>query len=317
VPICEVEPVATVDLASRFGKANCISTSVATTGEAVFLLAHDSQMPLLQGGGSGFRRARAIRSTPLVVMVLNDARARLIELPEFALTYPMVELLPSGEILVVSQCCHLDHGVPEYNAQVFDPEGHLMGEFVLGDGITALQVSPEGWIWAGYYEQSIYGMDGWGFGSGQTPPIGAAGLVSLDMYGDRRWEYQANENHGPINNCELLNVDRGHAWTYADCAPPLLRVDSQGTVQSWDAFFPFTVGFAVYEDRLLFASSYRNDELRLFTAELSESKAQRRNQYRLPLPSGAEHHLKVVGRGPLLHVFTQHQWLTVDVRELR
>jgi len=71
-------------------------------------------------------------------------------------TFPKIEILPGGEILVVaSRCFRNPDGGHEMNAKVYGPDGKQNREFLLGDGINHIQTDAEGRICVGYFDEGI------------------------------------------------------------------------------------------------------------------------------------------------------------------
>jgi hypothetical protein len=124
--------------------------------------------------------------------------------------YPRVDLLPDGEVLVVSARCRRR----EANAHVFDPTGAHRYAFPFGDGIEDVGVDAAGDIWVGYFEQGVFGDD----------PIGAAGLVRFSRDGERLWSYLPPFGVQSIFACYALNVDARTTWTYYHTDFPLVEI---------------------------------------------------------------------------------------------
>ena len=62
------------------------------------------------------------------------------------------------------------------NAVLYNSDGQVVSEHVLGDGIAHLLATSTGQVWAGYFDEGIYGNYGWGRADSQEP-VGAYGIV--------------------------------------------------------------------------------------------------------------------------------------------
>ena len=49
---------------------------------------------------------------------------------------------------------------PNRNAVLYDADGQVVSEHVLGDGIAHLLATSTGQVWAGYFDEGIYGNYG-------------------------------------------------------------------------------------------------------------------------------------------------------------
>lgn len=127
-------------------------------------------------------------------------------------------LQPLGEhlLLVGARCTRYGDGKHDLNAKVIDAEGTTVREFLLGDGIQDVQVTEDGTIWTGYFDEGVFGNYGWG------EPVGAQGLIAWDDQGNKRFENQAAD----IADCYALNVvNEQEVWFYyyADFKLGLIR----------------------------------------------------------------------------------------------
>ncbi|WP_440117757.1 hypothetical protein [Paenibacillus sp. QZ-Y1] len=75
-------------------------------------------------------------------------------------------------------------------------DGNTIREFLLGDGIQSVQVTKNGTIWTSYFDEGVFGNNGW------SNPIGSQGLVAWDEHGNKLYEDHAAD----IADCYALNV---------------------------------------------------------------------------------------------------------------
>ncbi|MEK8226789.1 hypothetical protein NKG05_12940 [Oerskovia sp. M15] len=88
---------------------------------------------------------------PYLVVPVNGLRLR----------FPAAQILPDGILLVGTRCSRRT-GTPELNAEVRDLNGKRLRRGCIGDGITFVRATPSGDVWAGYFDEGIFGNLGWG-----------------------------------------------------------------------------------------------------------------------------------------------------------
>jgi hypothetical protein len=248
---------------------------------------------------------------PRVYVHDGDQTWRAVALTGPRATYPLLDLLPDGDILVVNARCHRwGDGSVEDNAHVFDPAGAHLRSFCLGDGIEHLGVDAAGTIWVGYFDEGVFGNLGW------NDPIGAAGVVRFDSHGHRLWTYQPPPGTNPIADCYALNVDARTTWAYYHTDFPLVQLtDGQAR-----AYAPTPVRGArhllTYRDQVIFIGEY-DDPLRLADCHLTGTTVQYRGQALLHDPDGAPLHLfqPISTRGSRLYLHTDQQILIADLAD--
>lgn len=112
----------------------------------------------------------------------------VLEVPT-SLAVTHVQLLPGGKVLIA---CARTPGTD--NAEVWAGNGHLEHAGLIGDAIEHLLSTPSGAIWAGYFDEGIFG----------TMP-GAHGLIRFTPGLTIDWAYPQAEMPA-IDDCYALNV---------------------------------------------------------------------------------------------------------------
>ena len=161
-------------------------------------------------------------------------------------------LRPYGDgFLLLSDRCRFRNGRGEPNAAIVSADGTLRRALCLGDGIRDCITATDRRIIVGYFDEGIYGGNGW------KDPIGRPGVIVWDGAGNILWK---NEKYD-IRDCYAMNLDSaGRLWFYyymdfnLVCASPgkdtVLRMDIRGSE-----------GFALSRDqkRLMMAGGYDDD----------------------------------------------------------
>ncbi len=120
--------------------------------------------------------------------VARSARARiwvfdgsvLSRGPDFPLLtpFPLVDRFPDGRWLVASS-----RAFEEANARVVSSDGREMDRIRIGDGIERLKIDEGGHIWVGWFDEGVFGNDGWRVEGMEWPPS-SIGLAAFDDRGN-------------------------------------------------------------------------------------------------------------------------------------
>ena len=176
-----------------------------------------------------------------------------------------------------------------------------------------------GQVWAGYFDEGIYGTYGWGQADSQEP-VGAYGIVRFSPGLEPAWHYPRYTEVGPwdaISDCYALNVDDACAWACYDPDFPVVCI-REDTVTGWHNDIKGARALAVTGSRAALFGSYGPDYDRLAVTELTADRARPGGEYRIvlpdrqPLPPGAQ----VIGRGSRLHFLTYTDWYQLDIRDI-
>jgi hypothetical protein len=233
----ELPPVA-VTMLSRAPGLAVASVSVGDKGDAIRLLtrsesAHLPSGRIEQAGFASFPRNRAAHPYDAFLSITSVHTTYEIEIRDLEDTFPLIQLLPDGAVLIVSaRCRRYPDGTHDLNARIYDSQGQPREEFLLGDGIQHVQADQKGNIWVGYFDEGVYGNYGWG-GAGDAAPVGASGLVCFDAKGQKSWEYDPVPGVEVISDVYALNVFGDEAWAYYYSDFPLVRIASDRTVTVW------------------------------------------------------------------------------------
>lgn len=225
-----------------------------------------------------------------------------IDLPGLDLTFPVVDMLPDGKILIVgTRCAWRAPEDYDLNGSIFDPETGKVSRILLGDGISGARVDALGRIWVAYFDEGVFGNLGWG-GPGPTP-VGAAGLACFAETGEKIWEYPT-ESEDMIADCYALNVSGSEAtiFTYPDF--PICRISKEFEISRWKTGLGGCGAVAVSKDEALFSGQY-NDPLDIAYLGRFEADGQMHTrQVQLVLPDGSPRPKgQLLGRGEHLYFF--------------
>ncbi|MFC5747407.1 hypothetical protein [Actinomadura rugatobispora] len=170
---------------------------------------------------------------PSCTAVLYTYRAHewhRLELSHLPVSYPVIALLPDGELLVACPRIPWVDGRPDpRNAHVFGPDGAHRRSFALGDDIERVFSDDSGTIWTTHNEE------GWGE---------SYGLVRRDVRGAWLWD------SGIACQDDAVNSHAGVTWVYR--RPSLVRLQD-GLEAEYDSPVDGVHALAFEGDRLLLA----------------------------------------------------------------
>jgi hypothetical protein len=287
---------------------------VGASGEAIRLWVNDGTTETVfatekQPGGASFPKSHTKQAYSARALITTKWGTVDHELPFMAATFPQVQTLPGDDLLVVaSRCQRFKDGTHEMNARVYSADGSIECEFCLGDGIEHLQADSEGRIWVGYFDEGIFGNNGWG-SSGGAAPLGSAGLVCYDRRGNKVWAYDAPSGFDSMADCYALNVAKDGVWTCYYTEFPIVRIDSRFHGRGWGTTLRGARELAVSGDSVLVYGGYREHRTDCKLIRLGDREAEEVAEVQLHLPVEVKlQESTVIGRDGLLHVFAEDHW---------
>jgi hypothetical protein len=262
-------------------------------------------------GGASFPGPAAARPVTARITVHAPGLVAMTPIADLTLAHITVQPMPGGRFLVAGARCQWHRDGPNRNAVLYDTGGQPISEHVLGDGIRHVLATSTGQVWAGYFDEGIYGNYGWG--QADTPePVGAYGIVRFSNQLEPAWHYPKYTEIGPwdaISDCSALNVDDSCAWACYDPDYPVVRI-GDGTVTGWHNDIKGAGALAVAGTRAALFGGYGPDHDRLAVTELTAGHARLAGEYRIVLPDGQPipPGTQVIGRGHRLHFLTDTDW---------
>lgn len=171
-----------------------------------------------------------------------------------------VQPLPEGLLVVRPWVSLWAPGDAFKNAEVYSPEGSLLHRFCIGDGVNHAQASPNGSVWAAYFDEGVFGNHGWDCTNPDSIPLGASGLVQWDTSGIRHYECAPPAGVESVDDCLALNVaDDNDVWFYYYSAFVLVHLQAGKIDGLWEVPVQGTEAFAVDGPFALFFDAYDND----------------------------------------------------------
>ena len=273
----------------------------------------------VSAGGACFPDPAAARPVAARITVHTPDLAAVTPIADLALSHITVQPMPGGQFLVAGARCRWRRDGPDRNGVLYDADGQVVAERVLGDGIGHVLAASDGQVWVGYFDEGIYGNYGWGQ-PGADEPVGASGIVQFSPGLEPVWRYPRYTEIGPwdaISDCYALNVDERCVWTCYDSDFPVVRIRDDA-VAGWHNDITGASALAVAGSRVALFGGYGPDHDRLAVAELGAGRAQPAGQYRVVLPGGEplSAGIQVIGRGSRLHFLTGASWYQLDMDDI-
>ena len=301
-----------------------VCTSVGPAGEVAAVWAAPDGLEAVtsatvSAAGACFPDPAAARPVAARITVHTPELAAITPIADLALAHITVQPMPGGKFLVAGARCRWRRDGPDRNGVLYDTDGQVVAEGVLGDGIGHVLATSDGQVWIGYFDEGIYGNYGWGQADTEQP-VGAYGIVRFSPRLEPAWHYPRYTEVGPwdaISDCYALNVDDTGAWACYDSDFPVVRI-RDGAVTGWHNEIRGASALAVAGSRVALFGGYGPDHDRLALTELSADHAQPAGQYRVvlpgraPLPAGTQ----VIGRGSRLHFLTGTSWYQLDMDDI-
>lgn len=180
---------------------------------------------VLNSGGASFLRSTT-RSPIRNLVVCGDHR---VDIKETSRASSDVQMLSDGRVIQVAGRARWTPDGGEKNAGLYSPEGDLLKEACVGDGIAKMYTDAEDRLWIGYFDEGVLGNYGWGsLWDEKTEqyypteaPIGEPGLNRYTADLSLDWSYPGDTKGAPwICDIYALNVGLKGVWncSYTDFA---------------------------------------------------------------------------------------------------
>jgi hypothetical protein len=161
---------------------------------------------------------------------------------------------PIGDDKVILACARSKYyGRNKYdlNGKIFDLNGTLIKEILLGDGMQDMKVTDKDVIWTSYFDEGVFGNYGW------NNPVGAYGLRAWNQDGEAVYIHN-NSDDNFICDCYALNVvNDNEVWFYYYCDFLLGKITG-GKIDYYDPKISGADGFLIYDRYVLFRGGYNN-----------------------------------------------------------
>jgi hypothetical protein len=189
------------------------------------------------------------------VLLITPYKTKVFEINNVNWNFHFAQPIEDDHVLLVcSRSEYYDGNRYDLNGHIYNEEGFLQREFLLGDGIQEVQTTTSDTIWTSYFDEGVFGNYGW------HDPIGKYGLRSWSKDGEEKYKYHASENQF-IADCYALNVmSDDNVLFYYYMNFKLANIKNGKTT-----YFPVDVqgsnGFILSDDYVLFRGGYDDHDV--------------------------------------------------------
>ncbi len=229
--------------------------------------------------------------------------------PSFALKtpFPVVDRFPDGRWLVA--------GVRGGEGRILSAEGSELRRLRLGDGIMHLKIDETSAIWVGWFDEGVFGNEGWSVPDLDGPPSNY-GLAAFDDAGALVRAVHPTPKGSEIADCYALNVVGEAAWACTYTEFPISRSQVAAPSVWWSNTMSGARALAVDLPHVLLAGGYSVEGDRLVLGKLGPDAFEQLDEWRLPLGGGFPEEVEFVdARGDRLHVIMDGVWHMWTVRQ--
>lgn len=268
-----------------------------------------------QPGSAAIPRSRP-DDEPTVVLAAYSRGASsplTVRVPELQVAFPFVDRFPDGFFLVVGARSRWTDTGAEDNALIVDEEGRIARRGCLGDGLGHVQITDDGAIWTGYFDEGVFGNLGWG-GRGGPTPLGVRGIVAWSAEFEKSWELDSPQ--GLVADCYALNATSAEVLACPYTRFPVVRIaGGQARVFPTEGLSG-PRGIVADGDRVAVVGSSKDPSV-LVVGDVAGGTFVEERRTHLWAPDGAPlPAARVHCRGPEAHFFVGASWLSFDLREL-
>ena len=263
-----------------------------------------------------YSQARGENRQQLTLAITKASGWDIFEFDDTDIRFPTFDIFRDGRIFVAdSRCSWRSKNDFDRNGFPFDAQGKLKTQILVGDGVKELFVDDAERVWVSYFDEGIFGNNGWGQRGAE--PVGASGLNVFSSNSEILWRYIPPTENLRIDDCYSLNVfDRG-AYIYSYSAFPVCKIDEQYSVKSWKTDLAGCTNLVVFDNYVLLRSAY-GDQRNVAYFGCCEAGALRIiNKIELTLPPGSQvGNGQFVSRGASIYYFDDEAWFRGDIKSL-
>ncbi len=268
-----------------------------------------------QPGFAAFPRSRPADELSVVLAAYPGTSSDpvAVSVPALPVAFPFVDRFPDGSFLVVGARCRWTAAGAEDNAMVVDADGRIVRRGCLGDGLQHVQVTADGVIWTGYFDEGVFGNYGWGGLDGPLP-LGAGGIAAWSATFEKTWEL--DPAGGLVSDCYALNAMSAEVLACPYTKFPVVRIADgrERVLGTGDISGPR--GIIANGDRVALVGSYQ-DPSTLVVGSVADGAFVEEMRTNLWAPDGAAlSAARIHCRGPEAHFFVGSDWYSFDLRDL-
>ena len=279
---------------------------------SIYVAAGRTAEPLAEERGLGiFPKSQLAEGTAYTVIHWNSRDLRRVEVDNEAIVASYVQPTSRGFLLVGARCHWRPEGAEE-NAVEYDWSGLELRRFTAGDGIQDVRTTPNGAVWASFFDEGVFGNYGWSHPGPEC--IGSSGCVRFDAEGQPSFHFSP-EDAGTDAICDAyaMNVvGDDNVWLYFYTDFPIVHI-SNGTYRVWECGIAGAQALAVNESRVLLFGDYAQGNLARILRLGSDGKSILEAEMLMTDESGvAIDNARAFGVGKALFLFRGREVLAIE-----
>lgn len=242
------------DLKEYLDDYEIVSISIGADN-GYYILAVNSVLPRIDGM---FPQTQTTTFQNYKVIILKWDNVFTVNIDNQEWNYHFVQPVGNDRVLLVcARSKYYGQNKYDLNGKIFDLNGVVVNELLLGDGIQDIKVTVKNIIWTSYFDEGVFGNYGW------DNPIGACGLRAWNKEGESVFSYN-NLGDNFICDCYAINVvNDNEVWFYY-YDEFLLGKINDNQIEYYDPKLSGADGFLIYDRYVLFRGGYgKQDEYHL------------------------------------------------------
>jgi hypothetical protein len=217
--------------------------------------------------------------------------------------FPLVDRFSNGRWLIATS--RKWEGTSD---RILAEDGRELAVLQLGDGIMHLKIDGSDRIWVGWFDEGVFGNEGWRAPDLEWPPS-AYGLAA---FSDEGRVLRVSEGAAPedrIADCYALNVVGDAAWACTYPGSPISLSEAGSTFRWWRTNLPASVALAISAPYFLAAGGYGDNGDKVILGRLDTEQTTVIGEWRLPFRVGFSTSADIVdAREDRLHVVVDGVW---------
>lgn len=309
-----LQPSFSCSLKETIGDHTVVAFNVGPGGEVYILLAIGRPDYRTEANGvASF--AKIVPDVPQQYRVLVLRKGEIeLDLAIHGERFNIHDIQPLGNdlLLACSRSEYRGQDDVDLNGRVYSRDGRFLKAFLLGDGLQTMQTTSGGEIWTSYFDEGVFGNNGW------HDPVGADGLVAWNGLGEKIYAYDAADPVDPIDDCYALNVaGTEDVWCYYYTDFPLVHLHKKRIVSTWNVPVSGSHAFAVACDHALFAGGYDQRNVLQLVRLAHDGGSVLTGEFDMVGADGLAVKLgQAIGRGAMLHVLDDAVLYEVDLKQV-
>lgn len=278
------------DLTDVVRRGELVASNIGPAGEAVLLCRYRNQARLVAVDQGGSQLGEVTTLWPERIYA------------------PVPSRFLDGRMLIVGKGARrLSDGSHEPNAIVYSKAGSELSEFLVGDGIEEVQVTPDGHLWVSYFDEGVFGN-----------PLASSGVREFDASGQTLWAFIPPEGFDRIEDCYALNAAAAdHVYAYYYNSFPIVQIGRGHQTRGWHTEVSGARALAVDGERVLLFGGYAGERTRAAIGALEgDGLAEVRILPTSVIGPDTLESIRISGRGPVLHGFAGPRWYQFDLRSV-